>query len=111
MPWSRAFTSISTGLLFIAALAEVFINKPKIKLSSYFVCITGIVLLCLFDGLRVSSVGEWLSYFNIKLPLFLLSFAVLPFHPGADRTRVQRNDPTGAVIIVQVHRNDEVSSP
>lgn len=79
MPWSRAFTSIATGLLFIAALAEVFINKPKIRFANSFIWITGIVLLCLFDGLRVSSVNEWFSCFNIKLPLFLLSFSVFPF--------------------------------
>ena len=79
MPWSRAFTSIATGLLFIAALAEVFINKPKITFANSFIWISGIVLLCLFDGLRVSSVNEWFSCFNIKLPLFLLSFSVFPF--------------------------------
>jgi len=80
IPYSRALISISTGMLAIAALSELILNKPVANFKNkYFLCLTALVIYCLIDGLRANSVSEWASMFGIKLPLFIFPAVVLIF--------------------------------
>lgn len=79
LPWSRALTNIFLGLLLVSAFSEVFINKTKVSWNIYFVCLSLLVLFCLFDAIRSESLSEWFSYFNIKLPLVLYAFVIVVF--------------------------------
>ncbi len=80
IPYSRALLSISTGLLLIAAIAEVLVVKPKIAFSNnYFYCLIALFLLCLLDGLRAYSLQEWVKDIEIKIPLIIFPFSVIAF--------------------------------
>lgn len=81
LPWSRALTSIFTGILLLLAFAEIYINRIKLARNISFYCLIGLVFLCIIDGLRAETIAEWLAYVNIKLPLMLLSFSILVFYP------------------------------
>ena len=82
LPFARAFVSIGTGLLFIAALLEFIINRPQSSYRNiYFICITLLFTFCLLDGFRAENMNEWVKEIEIKLPLILCPFAVLQFGP------------------------------
>ncbi len=80
LPWSRALSSIFTGVLLFLAFAEIFVNRIKLVRNFGFYCLIGLVFLCILDGFRADSIAQWLAYVNIKLPLMLLSFAILVFN-------------------------------
>ena len=82
LPFARAFVSIGTGLLFIAALLEFIINRPQSSYRNiYFICITLLFTFCLLDGFRAENMNDWVKEIEIKLPLILCPFAVLQFGP------------------------------
>jgi hypothetical protein len=79
LPWSRAITSISTGLIFLTGIWEHFYNKIRIPKNVSYLFLLAFIFLCAIDVWRADSVSEWFSYFNIKLPLILVPFAVIVF--------------------------------
>lgn len=80
IPYSRALISISVALLFISALTEFIVNKPKSSLSNlYFVFLILLVGLCILDVYRANNMEEWVSSIEIKLALVILPFAILVF--------------------------------
>ncbi|MCB9252680.1 MAG: O-antigen ligase family protein [Flavobacteriales bacterium] len=82
LPYSRAIVSIVTGLMFVLALIEFFLNKPKVNFKDpYFIILALLVFFNLADGLRAMDYSEWVRTMESKIPLILIPFSILVFRP------------------------------
>ena len=80
IPFSRALISITTVSVFVAALAEFILNRPRVNFRNLsFICLASIVLFCVLDGFRAWNTEEWIRTMETKLPVLIFPFSFLIF--------------------------------
>ena len=90
IPYSRAIISISTALLFLSAVAEFIITKPKTNFKNiYFICLGALVIFCFVDGLRAYSINEWVKSIEVKIPLLIFPFSIVIFQQKISKSFLQ----------------------